>query len=459
MADTSYLFGGTPPSTVTGALTDTSSTLPAWLQEYTRGLAGQATSVAGEAYQGYQPPVGAATYGEDAGKLAGFNPIQNQAFSAIQANQGNYMPMLSGATSLAGQAGSSTSTSTPWSPQLNQALGNVGTAYNTAGTSQPWSPQLNQAMGNVGSAYGASDTGSAWDPNLSSAIGQTQAASQWSAPTQQQFMNPYITNVVGEMARLSNQNLTESILPQVNSTFAGAGQFGSTRNADFTNRAIRDQQQQLTGNIGNALAQAQNQAASQYSDWAGKQMQGAAQQGSLGAQGYGMDQQAWANKLQSSQQLAAMAGQGQGMSQQDWANQLQASQQQAAMAGQGQTMSQQDWANLVASATQQAALGQQTQQLGFQDASMLGTVGQQQQQQTQQNLNMGFEDWNKEQDWQKSNLDWLSQIIRGLPQTESRYQYQTEIPQQQISPLAAAAQGFLGARSLFSPTQTSTTQK
>lgn len=92
-------------------------------------------------------------------------------------------------------------------------------------------------------------------------------AGQNGQPGMQDFMNPYTQNVVNEQARLSNQNLTENILPGVNSTFAGAGQFGSSRNADFTNRAIRDQQQNLMGQQGQTLFNAQNQANTNYKDW------------------------------------------------------------------------------------------------------------------------------------------------------------------------------------------------
>lgn len=83
----------------------------------------------------------------------------------------------------------------------------------------------------------------------------------------QNYMNPYVGNVVNEQARLSNQNLFENVLPQVNSTFTGAGQFGSTRNADFMNRAIRDQNYSLAGQQGQTLFNAQNQAQTNYKDW------------------------------------------------------------------------------------------------------------------------------------------------------------------------------------------------
>ncbi len=90
---------------------------------------------------------------------------------------------------------------------------------------------------------------------------------QWNQQNQQQFMNPYVNNVVNEQARLSNQNFNEQVVPGINSTFAGAGQFGSTRNADFMNRAVRDQQYNLAGQQGQTLFNAQQAAGQQYKDW------------------------------------------------------------------------------------------------------------------------------------------------------------------------------------------------
>ena len=82
-----------------------------------------------------------------------------------------------------------------------------------------------------------------------------------------QYTNPYVQNVVNANNQQSNQNLQENILPGVNSTFTGNGQFGSTRNADFTNRAIRDNQQTLNNANARVMMNAQNQANSNYRDW------------------------------------------------------------------------------------------------------------------------------------------------------------------------------------------------
>ena len=92
MADTSYLFGGSTPGSLSSTLSDTNNQLPAWLQEYTRGLAGQATEVAGGQYTPYAAPSNANTYGEDTGRLAGLSPLQQQAISGVQANQGSWQP-------------------------------------------------------------------------------------------------------------------------------------------------------------------------------------------------------------------------------------------------------------------------------------------------------------------------------------------------------------------------------
>jgi hypothetical protein len=287
---------------MTQTLSDTDTSLPAWLQEMTRALGSQASSVAGGAYTPYQASTAPGTYGESTGRIAGFNPLQQQAFQGVQANQGSWKPY-------------------------------------------------------------------------------TDYASQTIPQATQSYMNPYISNVMDTMATRGQRNLTENLLPQINSTFAGQGQFGSTRNADFTNRAVRDTNQTI------------------------------------------MDQQA---------QLAQQGFTG------------------------AQNMA-------LADLQRQANLGQQVSNLGYTDTGMLGTVGQQQQGQTQANMDLNFQDWTKQHDWQKDNLGWLSNIIRGLPVDQSAFQTQTTAPTagsaNQISPLASAFQGFAGARTLANPIYATPTQQ
>lgn len=99
---------------------------------------------------------------------------------------------------------------TPWQNQAwSTAMGNP---------SQQWLSPLQQAS----SLY---TQGAQFDPNQLT-----------------QHLNPYTQDANNATISAVNRNLTENILPNVNSTFTGAGQFGSSRNADFTNRAIRDTQ-------------------------------------------------------------------------------------------------------------------------------------------------------------------------------------------------------------------------
>lgn len=294
MADTSYLFGDKTPSSVTNTLADSSSSLPAWLQEYTRGLASQATAVAGQEYQPYTAPTNAATYGEDANRVAGFTDAQKQAQSQILANQGNYQPYIDKA-----------------SQTLPEAIGS--------------------------------------------------------------YMSPYTDSVVNRIAELGKRNLTESLLPQTNSTFTGAGQFGSTRNADFTNQALRDANESILG------------------------------------------QQVMA--LQSGYKDAAT--------------------------------------NALSDLQRQTQLGSTVQQLGYQDTSMLDTMGQQQQALAQKNMDLAQTDYTNQLNYPKTQLSFLSDIIRGNPTSTMGFTA-TSVPSasaNSISPLATAAMGFLGSKTLTTSTK------
>jgi len=116
----------------------------------------------------------------------------------------------------------------------------------------------------------------AWQPSLNYA--------QQTAPSQvQNYMNPYQNQVVDRIAQLGQQNLTQNLLPQVNSTFGGAGQFGSTRNADFTNRALADTQREVLGQQGQLLNQGYNQAMQAFNTDATRMANAAQNAATLGA--------------------------------------------------------------------------------------------------------------------------------------------------------------------------------
>lgn len=287
MADLSSLFGSSTPASVTGTITDTSSSLPAWLQEYTRGLAGAAATVGGEKYQPYTSPANAATYGQDAGRIAGYDPAQQQAYDLTKTNVGAYKSYTDYASQTVPQA--------------------------------------------VGS-----------------------------------YMSPYTDAVVNRIQQLGNRNLTENLLPAVNSTFAGSGQFGSTRNANFVQDAMRNTQDSILGQQSTALQAGYTQA-----------------------------------------QNAALADM-----------------------------------------QRYASLGQQVQNQGYQDASMLDAAGQQKQALAQRNMDLANADYTAQVNYPKTQLSFMSDIIRGMPTSTQGFQA-TSNPSAAtttISPLQQAAAAFSGAK-------------
>ncbi len=104
--------------------------------------------------------------------------------------------------------------------------------------------------------------------NLMNQAGQQMSNSGvWNEQEMMKHMNPYLGGALNTMATMSNRNLMENVLPGVNSTFAGAGQFGSTRNADFTNRALRDNQDSINNTGATMINSAYDQAANDYFNW------------------------------------------------------------------------------------------------------------------------------------------------------------------------------------------------
>lgn len=95
----------------------------------------------------------------------------------------------------------------------------------------------------------------AYQPGLAAA-GQTAAsAAQGITPGRiSSFMNPYTTNVVDEMSRLSQQNVQRNILPSLKAGFVGSGGLGSQRYAGALGQSMSDVQRDLTGQQYGALS-------------------------------------------------------------------------------------------------------------------------------------------------------------------------------------------------------------
>ncbi len=61
-----------------------------------------------------------------------------------------------------------------------------------------------------------------------------------------EFYNPYEERILQNLQQEGNRNLQENLLPNINTKFIGAGQYGSTGHQDLTNRAIRDTQEGIS---------------------------------------------------------------------------------------------------------------------------------------------------------------------------------------------------------------------
>lgn len=194
--------------------------------------------------------------------------------------------LFQGAAPVQQPTGSDSSTNFPlWLQQ--EVFNTANAATNLA--SQPYTPFPGQMV-----ASPSPTTQQAWDtatnnvgnyqPNLNSAGALTQAAGQGiSGQDINQFLNPYTANVTGALGQLAGQNLTNNLLPGINDTFTKAGQFGSSGNSEFTNRAVRDTQQSLLNAQAGTLQQGYQGALTAAQQQKAQQLAAGAQTGQLGA--------------------------------------------------------------------------------------------------------------------------------------------------------------------------------
>jgi hypothetical protein len=118
-----------------------------------------------------------------------------------------------------------------------------------------YDPMQNLGYNQLQSAVGA------YQPGLTAA-GQTAGrAAQGITPERiQSLLNPYTTNVVNEMARLTNQNMERNLLPGLKAGFVGTGGLGSQRYAGALGQSLADMQANLTGQQTGALSAGYGQA-------------------------------------------------------------------------------------------------------------------------------------------------------------------------------------------------------
>jgi hypothetical protein len=121
-----------------------------------------------------------------------------------------------------------------------------------------------------------------YQPGLSAAQQTAGRAAAGITPGRiQSLMNPYTTNVVNEMARLSQQNVERNLLPGMRSGFVGTGALGSQRYANALGQSMADVQSGLTGQQYGALSKGYSEALKGALDEAQLMNQTARTQGDL----------------------------------------------------------------------------------------------------------------------------------------------------------------------------------
>jgi hypothetical protein len=130
------------------------------------------------------------------------------------------------------------------------AMGRTG-AESVAG----YDPLQDQGYGALPSAA------TSYQPGLSAAQQTAATAARGITPERiQALMNPYTTNVVDEMARLSQQNVQRNLLPTMKAGFVGTGGLGSQRYANALGQSMADVQAGLTGQQYGALSKGYSEA-------------------------------------------------------------------------------------------------------------------------------------------------------------------------------------------------------
>lgn len=177
-------------------------------------------------------------------------------------------------------------------PNLNAAAGasSVGAAnpMYTGALAAPSGAEV--AAPNINAAASASGAAAA-NPYYAGALsapsgyevaqpGIASSNTGWPAASAE-YMNPFTDQVANRVAQLSNRNLMENVLPNINDNFVRTGMLGSSRNGEFTSRAVRDQGESLQGALSSLYSGAWNTGAQQYQTDAQRRLQGAATAGGL----------------------------------------------------------------------------------------------------------------------------------------------------------------------------------
>lgn len=142
-----------------------------------------------------------------------------------------------------------------WYNQYLQDIAGAGSGALTAATTNPSSTVAGFSPLQTSAFDAAPGVANAYKTPLgASEAAATDASHGITGSAIQSYLNPYTSNVVDEMARLSNQNVNRNVLPALKSAFASTGGYGGQRYANATGQTLADIQANLTGAQTGALS-------------------------------------------------------------------------------------------------------------------------------------------------------------------------------------------------------------
>jgi hypothetical protein len=159
-----------------------------------------------------------------------------------------------------------------------QDVANLGRAGIQQGGVAGFSPLQAQALSLTPQVAFAGSGSAGTGQEYLTAAGATPATSLVN-----QYLDPYMQNVVSEMGRLQQRGIQENVLPNLRAGAAGTGQFGSQRAAQVTGQTLRDLQADLLGRQYGALSEGYKGALQAAQTDLGRQLQAGQGLGQLGA--------------------------------------------------------------------------------------------------------------------------------------------------------------------------------
>lgn len=412
--------GGSAPPPAPSSQSISQTTIPAYAQPYVENLLGQSAALTDINQNPYQP------YAEQ--RIAGFTPMQAQAFQNIanqqvagQIGEGSNLASQAGRTSMQafGQGQDLAGRSLQYGG-IGNLYGGMGAGYGAQGAD----------YGTMGLGYGAQAAGMS---GMGFGAGQRYEQMATSPGAQAAFMSPYMQNVVDYQKQQAIRDYDIASQGR-NAAAVRAGAFGGSRQAVAEAEANRALMNQLGG-----IQAAGTQKA--FED-AQRQMQFGAD---LGLRGLGAGYQGLGMGIQGAQ--AGMQGAGLGI------QGAQAGMQGAGVGLQG-----------VQGAVGAGQYGLQGLGQGLQAAGLLGQLGQTQfsqemaanqamqqagalqQAQQQQALDLQYQDFLKQQNYPYQQLAFMSDMLRGLPLSQSAQQIYTAPPStlSQLGGLGMTGLGIYG---------------